>query len=92
MLLLFLLLWPTNGLSVYDSGLGEPIYGDEKLTTDFATLEVDEVANLPTEFTICSSTSTDSYQTAQNLFLLLRETGEPWSHMARPGTQAFSRR
>lgn len=78
--LLFLLPWPTCGLRVYDSGLGEPIYDDEKFTTDFATLAVDGVADLPTEFTICSSISTGSFQTPNSLFLLRRDTGEPWPH------------
>ena len=78
--LLLLLPLPSSGLRAFDSGLGEPIYDDEKFTTDFATLAVDDVAALPTEFTICSSFSTDSFQTPNSLFLLRRESGEPWPH------------
>ena len=67
-----------SALRYYTSGVGDPIYDDEVYTTDFATLAVDKIAQLPSQFTICSSISTDAFRTPNSLFLLRRETGEPW--------------
>jgi hypothetical protein len=67
-----------SAVQYYTSGVGEPIYDDEVYTTDFATLAEDKISQLPSQFTICSSISTDAFKTPNSLFLLRRETGEPW--------------
>ena len=81
------------GLRVIDNGLGPPQFGAEESISNFALLAEDQKATLPskvhtfeniqnlcfpTQFTICSSATTDAFLTNLNFFQILRHSGIPW--------------
>ena len=61
-----------------DTGLGVVPPGPEESVKDIAVLMEDNLASLPSNFTICSSISTDAFTTGLSPFLMTRESGEPW--------------
>ena len=61
-----------------DTGIGVVPPGPEESVKDIAVLTKDNLANLPSNFTICSSISTDAFTTGLSPFLMTRESGEPW--------------
>ena len=71
-----------NAMPAIDNGLGEQLYGPEKVVTDFATLSGSNSDSLPSDFTICSSVTTGGAFTGPIApFQLLHENGEPWIGM-----------
>ena len=83
----------TFGLRVIDNGLGPPQYGAEENIFNFALLAEDQKATLPsqvhtfeniqnlcfpTQFTICSSATSDALLSNVVFFQLLRHSGSPW--------------
>ena len=61
-----------------DTGIGVVPPGPEESVQDIAVLTKDSLANLSSNFTICSSISTDAFTTGLSPFLMTRESGEPW--------------
>ena len=61
-----------------DTGLGVVPPGPEESVKDIAVLIEDNLASLPSNFTVCSSISTDAFTTGLSPFLMTRESGEPW--------------
>ena len=62
-----------------DNGMGEYVYGPERVVTDFAVLSGSNFHNLPDDITICSSvTSGGAWTGPISPFQLLHENGEPW--------------
>ena len=61
-----------------DTGIGVVPPGPEESVQDIAVLTKDNLANLPSNFTICSSISTDAFTTGLSPFLMTRDSGEPW--------------
>ena len=61
-----------------DTGLGVVPPGPEESVKDVAILIEDNLPDLLSNFTICSSISTEAFTTGLSPFLLLRESGEPW--------------
>ena len=62
-----------------DNGLGEQLYGPEKVVTDFAVLSGINFENVPDDITICSSvTSGGAWTGPISPFQLLHKNGEPW--------------
>ena len=61
-----------------DTGLGVVPPGPEESVKDIAVMIEDNLARLPSNFTICSSISTDAFTTGLSPFLMTRESGEPW--------------
>ena len=77
-LLVFVHLFPPIfGMMAIDTGLGPLIASSEDAITDFAALVDNGLGKLPSEFTICSSFSTDAFTTRLFPFQLLHENGEP---------------
>ena len=77
LLLLGHFLPPVFGMRAIDTGLGPLIASSEDAITDFAALADNGLAKLPSEFTICSSFSTDAFTTRLFPFQLLHESGDP---------------
>ena len=72
------LLPPSFGMMAIDTGLGPLIASSEEAITDFASLADNGLlAKLPSQFTICSSFSTDAFTTRLFPFQLLHESGDP---------------
>ena len=92
--LFFLAHHPRNifGLRVIDNGVGFPVHGAETNVVDYALLAADQKATLPsqvqtfyntlsfppTQFTICSSATTDAFLTNLIFFQILRHSEDPW--------------
>ena len=72
--------FPSIALAIpaIDTGLGVVPPGPEESVKDIAVLIEDNLASLPSSFTICSSISTDAFTTGLSPFLMTRESGEPW--------------
>ena len=82
------------GLRVIDNGLGPPQFGAKDSILNFALLAEDQKATLPSkvqtfdnikqhlsflsQFTICSSATTNAFLTNLNFFQILRHSGNPW--------------
>ena len=66
-----------------DNGMGEYVYGPERVVTDFAVLSGSNLDDtLPPEITICSSVTTGGAFTGSiSPFQLLHDNGEPWISM-----------
>ena len=75
--LLYIFLTPSFCMKALDTGLGPLIASSEDAITDFAALADNGLAKLPSQFTICSSFSTDAFTTRLFPFQLLHESGEP---------------
>ena len=68
-----------NAMPAIDNGLGEQLYGPEKVVTDFAVLSGINFENVPDDITICSSvTSGGAWTGPISPFQLLHENGKPW--------------
>ena len=81
-----------SGLRVIDNGVGPLVFGAEETIVDFALLAADQKATLPsqvqtfyntlsfppTQFTICSSATTDAFLTNLIFFQILRHSEDPW--------------
>ena len=81
MLVGYILLFPPSiafAIPAIDTGLGIVPPGPEESVQDIAVLTKDNLDNLPSNFTICSSISTDAFTTGISPFLMTRESGEPW--------------
>ena len=95
-----------SGLRVIDNGIGPIVFGADEAMVDFALLAADQKATLPTQvqtfenmqnvsfptqFTICSSATTDAFLTNLNFFTILRHSGNPWisffSMPPQPGSE-----
>ena len=77
----YILFFPPSiafAIPAIDTGLGVVPPGPEESVQDIAVLTKDNLANLPSNFTICSSISTDAFTTGLSPFLMTRESGEPW--------------
>ena len=77
----YMLLFPPSiafAIPAIDTGIGVVPPGPEESVQDIAVLTKDTLANLPSNFTICSSISTDAFTTGLSPFLMTRESGEPW--------------
>ena len=77
----YMLLFPPSiafAIPAIDTGIGVVPPGPEESVQDIAVLTKDNLANLPSNFTICSSISTDAFTTGLSPFLMTRESGEPW--------------
>ena len=62
-----------------DNGMGEHIFGPERVATDFALLSGSNIDVLPDSFTVCSSvTSGGAFTGPISPFQLLHENGDPW--------------
>ena len=62
-----------------DNGLGEQLFGPDRVVTDFAALSSINFENLPDDITICSSVTSGGFWTGPiSPFQLLHENGEPW--------------
>ena len=69
----------TVAMRAIDNGLGEQLYGPEKVVTDFAVLSGINFENVPDDITICSSvTSGGAWTGPISPFQLLHKNGEPW--------------
>ena len=68
----------TNAIRVLDTGASRFFAGPENTVEDFATLATENLGNLPREFTICSSMSTQAFKSNISPFLLLHKDGKPW--------------
>ena len=77
--LVFFALSPLNkAIHVLDTGASRFFAGPENTVEDFATLATKNLGNLPREFTICSSMSTQAFKSNISPFLLLHKNGKPW--------------
>ena len=62
-----------------DNGMGEQLYGPERVVTEFAVLSDSNLDDLPDDITLCSSVTTGGAWTGPiSPFQLLHENGEPW--------------
>ena len=73
----YIFLPPVFCMKALDTGLGPLIASSEDGITDFAVLANDNLAEMPSQFTICSSFSTDAFTTRLFPFQLLHESGDP---------------
>ena len=65
-----------------DNGMGEHIFGPERVVADFAALSGSNIDKLPDSFTVCSSVTTGGAFTGPiSPFQLLHKNGEPWISM-----------
>ena len=65
-----------------DNGMGEHIFGPERVVADFAALSGSNIDKLPDSFTVCSSVTTGGAFTGPiSPFQLLHNNGEPWISM-----------
>ena len=82
MMICWILLFASSSIAfaipAIDTGLGVLPPGPEESVKDVAILIEDNLPYLLSNFTICSSISTDAFTTGLSPFLLLRESGEPW--------------
>ena len=67
-----------TAIPVVDNGMGENILGLEATVTDFAVLTGNNLDNLPSDFTICSSLDSQAFLGQLSPFLLQHHDGEPW--------------
>ena len=61
-----------------DTGVGPLAAGPEETIQDFAILTNDDLGNLPRNFTICTSVSTDALLGRLHPFQMLHDSGKPW--------------
>ena len=67
-----------TAIPAIDNGFGKKnALGPEALMSDFAVFFGNESNNLPSDFTICSSVTTDADSTISP-FLLTHKNGKPW--------------
>ena len=78
LIFIFNILSPVHGIGALETfdffGNGLKDVG----SLDYATLQNDPIANLPDEFTVCSSIYMKSYIMEQSLVQLLTKDGDPW--------------
>ena len=67
-----------TAIPAIDTGLGPATYGPEGLISNFAVLTDNNLGNLPTAFTICSSISTKAFVAGIYPFQLLYDDGQSW--------------
>ena len=76
--LCFVLVRLTIAMPSIDTGVGPFTAGPEETIQDFAILTNDDLGNLPGNFTICTSVSTDALLGRLHPFQLLHDNGKPW--------------
>ena len=80
-------------IPVIENGMGENKLGPEVMITDFAVLTLNNPdVNLPSDFTICSSVSSDTFLGFLSPFQLVQEDGTPWISVRIEPAQKDSRR
>ena len=80
------LIFPSDELQYLDfdvngSLAGSMVVGDLPSGMDHAILTNDDKANLPDQFTICSSIYNAHFVTTQGFFQLMREDGSTWINL-----------
>ena len=68
----------TIAMPSIDTGVGPFAAGPEETIQDFAILTNDDLGNLPGNFTICTSVSTDALLGRLHPFQLFHDNGKPW--------------
>ena len=76
--LFFVLVPLTTAMPSIDTGVGPFAAGPEETIQDFAILTNDDLGNLPGNFTICTSVSTDALLGRLHPFQLFHDNGKPW--------------
>ena len=76
--LYFVLMPLTIAMPSIDTGVGPFTAGPEETIQDFAILTNDDLGNLPGNFIICTSVSTDALLGRLHPFQLLHDNGKPW--------------
>ena len=80
-------------IPVIENGMGENKLGPEVMITDFAVLTLNNPdVNLPSDFTICSSVSSDTFLGFLSPFQLVHQDGTPWISVRIEPAQKDSRR
>ena len=80
-------------IPVIENGMGENKLGPEMMITDFAVLTLNNPdVNLPSDFTICSSVSSDTFLGFLSPFQLVHQDGTPWISVRIEPAQKDSRR
>ena len=76
--LFFVLVRLTIAMPSIDTGVGPFTAGPEETIQDFAILANDDLGNLPGNFTLCTSVSTDALLGRLHPFQLFHDSGKPW--------------